>query len=103
MNESFVIRGTHRAVRGGDSPQTAWVRDEDGRMNLAEVEELTVDIQRDNHKILTIPATGDAEGRVDFTVTSANIKQKLSLLGLFRLYVRADGQVIYTGLLEVLG
>ena len=103
MNESFVIRGTHRAVHGGDNPQVTWVRDEDGKLDLSEVEELTVDIQRGNHKILTIPATGDAEGRVDFNVTSANIKQKLSLLGLFRLYVRADGQVIYTGLLEVLG
>lgn len=103
MNETFVIRGTHRAIEGGDNPQTAWVRTEAGKLDLTGVESLTVDIQRGGHKLLTIPATGDAGGRVDFTVTSANIKQKLSLLGLFRLYVRADGQVIYTGLLEVLG
>ena len=103
IGDPYVIRGTHRAYSGGDTPQVAWIRTETGRMDLSGAESVTVDILRGDNKLLTIPATGDEDGRVDFTITAENIRQKLSLLGGFRLYVRADGRVIYAGLLDVLG
>lgn len=99
----MIIQGTHRAYSGSDTPQAAWVRDDAGRADLSGAESITVDILRGDNTLLTIPATGDEDGRVDFTITAENIRQRLSLLGGFRLYVRADGRVIYTGLLDVLG
>lgn len=99
----YVVRGTHRAYMGTDSPQTAWIRDEGGRHDLTQYEEIVVEVKsmgRDRPN-LTLTATGSAEGELEFTVTADGARKRL-WPGVFNLFAKADGKVIYTGLLELL-
>lgn len=99
----YIIRGTHRAYMGVDSPQTAWIRDEAGAHDLTAYDAITVDIKgpsRDRPS-LTVDATGTAGGKLQFTVPADGARKRL-YPGTFNLFAKADGLVIYTGLLEVL-
>jgi hypothetical protein len=102
LGEVYVIRNTLRAYQGGDNPQEVWVRTEAGKLDMSNVDSLTVDILRGTLKLLTLNATSPEVGKVEFTIAEDNIHSRLSLGGLFRVLVRADGRVIATGLLEVL-
>ena len=99
----YVIRGTHRAYMGVDSPQTAWIRDEAGAHDLTAYDAITVEIKgpsRDRPN-LTVDATGTAGGKLQFTIPADGARKRL-YPGTFNLFAKADGLVIYTGLLEVL-
>lgn len=98
---TYVIRGTHRAYMDSDSPQTAWVRDEAGKLDMSEVEALTVEIKSEGRELprLTLDATSPEAGQLSFTVP-ANSPRLWP--GTFSLFAKADGEVVYTGLLEVL-
>lgn len=95
----MIIQGTHRAYMGADSPQVAWVRDNDGPVDLTGVE-VSVEVRQDGKERLSFPATGNEDGRLDFTITAEGAKRRLRP-GPYTLFAISDGRVIYTGLLEV--
>lgn len=99
----YIIRGTHRAYMGVDTPQQAWIRDEAGQHDLAAYEALSVQVKDGNRECarLTLDATGDATGKLQFTITADGARTRLGP-GTYNLFAYGDGQVIYTGLLEVL-
>lgn len=95
--------GNYRAFTGSDNAFIAWLRDEAGPLDLTAYTTLAVQVRRGSDlPLLTVTPTGDALGQLDFTLTAENIAGALSALGVFRLYVLADGAVIHTGTLEVL-
>ena len=102
VGEPYIIQGTHRAYMGADSPQVAWIRDESGRHDLTQYDDIHVEIKRDtrDRPELAVPATGTAEGKLEFTITAEGAKRRLRA-GPYTLFAISDGQVIYTGLLEV--
>lgn len=99
----IVSQGTYRAFVGADNDFTAYIRDEAGAADLTSFTTIEAEVRRGSETpLLTVGATGNAQGELSFTLTAANIAGALSALGVFRLYVLADGAVIHTGTLEVL-
>lgn len=98
----MIVRTTHRAYMGADTELSAWIRDEEGRVDLTQYDEIQVEVKRDtrDRTELTIPATGTEDGRLDFTVTAEGARKRLRP-GIFNLQVVADGEVIHIGYLEV--
>lgn len=106
LGSVYVIQNTFRAYRNATNNLSCWVRTETGKLDMSNVETLQVRIKRGNAHFtagLTVDATSPEAGKVEFTITPANIRARLDMLGLFRVYVLADDVVIATGLLEVLG
>lgn len=101
--DPYIIRGTHRGYMGSDSNQVAWVRDEAGKHDLSVYEALTVEIKRQgrDRPELTLDAEGSADGKLTFTITANGARTRLRP-GLFYLFAKGDGKIIYTGLLEML-
>ena len=96
----FVIRGTHRAYMGADTVIAVFVRDDAGRKDLSEAE-ITARIQAGRGRnLVTLPVTGDSEGKISFTLDAGTTNQRL-VPGSYDLRVEAGGQVIYTGTLEL--
>lgn len=59
-----------RAYYGADTPLEVWVRGEDGPFDLSG-DTITVEATWPWNGTLSIPATGDANGKVSFTITQA--------------------------------
>lgn len=99
----YIIRKTHRAYMGANTHLSAWVRDEAGRHDLTQYGSISVEIKRDTRDKpeLTVPATGTAEGRLEFTITADGARKRLRP-GIFNLQVVADGSVIQLGHLEII-
>lgn len=66
----YVVGQYLRAYFGADTPLDIWIRGEEGPLNLA-TDDLTVEFTWPWQSQLSIPATGDVEGHVRFTVTQA--------------------------------
>lgn len=99
----IVTQGTYRAFAGAENDFTAFIRDEAGKADLSGFAAIEAEIRRGSETpLLTVVASGDAQGELSFTITAENIAGALCALGVFRLYVLADGAVIHTGTLEVL-
>lgn len=98
----MIVRTTHRAYMGADTELSAWIRDEEGRVDLTQLGDIRVEVKRDTRDKpeLTVPATGTEQGRLDFTITAAGARKRLRP-GIFNLQVVADGEVIHIGYLEV--
>ena len=111
---AYVVRGNYRAYRNTDTPLVAWVRDDDGKLDM---DGMTVEvaipcpnpgygydyqIANGNGPELIIPATSPEAGKVEFTVTAGNINQRL-LSPAHVLFIRADGVTVGSGLLEIVG
>lgn len=94
----YVIQGTHRAYLGADSPQVAWIRGNDGPVDLSGME-VAVEVRQGGKVRMTTNATGDDKGRLDFTITAEGAKRRLRP-GPYTLFAISAGRVIYTGLLE---
>lgn len=92
---------THRANIDADTDVTCWVRNRTGRVDLS-AEALTVPVYAYGHEceLMTLDATGTTEGQATFTVT-ADQTHRYFPAGLYRFAVKADGSVVYAGLLEV--
>lgn len=99
----YLIRGTHRTYMSADTDMTAWVRTEVGKLDLTAYETLEVEVMTYGRPKprTTLTATGTADGLLSFTVTAEGARKRL-WPGTFNLFAKGDGQVIYTGLLEVL-
>ena len=101
----IVVQNTLRAYRDTENSFQLWVRDDAGKVDLTG-QTLQVRVKRGNAHYrggLILDATSPEAGLVEFDITPQNIKARLGMLGLFRVYVLADDVVIATGLLEVLG
>lgn len=110
---AYPVRGIYRAYRNTDTPLTAWVRDEAGKLDMTgQTVEVAIpypcpgwgyDYQIGTHgPELIIPATSPEAGKVEFTITAGNINQKLQGPAQV-LFIRADGVTVGTGLLEIVG
>lgn len=102
LGDPYVIKGTHRAYVGVDSPQAAWVRTESGKLDLSGVTALQAVIKRGASDVLSVDATSPEAGKVSFTITGEQSRHSLSWSNSYTLHVIADGRVIYTGILEVI-
>lgn len=112
--EPYIIRGNLRAYRQATNPFTVYVRDDSGPLDLSDVDVLQAAITTDPMGCccwdypngpapeLLIDATSSAAGKVQFTITAAQLQTRL-YGPQFNLFVRADDQTIYTALLEVVG
>ncbi|WP_180859704.1 hypothetical protein [Stenotrophomonas maltophilia] len=96
----IVAQNSYQAIRGADVECQCWLRDDAGRVNL---HELSLEVQAiaygRKHVQATWPATGDSEGRLQFTVPNGH---KLDG-GLYQLRIRFDpsGELVSLGLLEI--
>jgi len=113
VQDVYVVRGSVRAYRQTANPLTVYVRTEDGPMDLSGVQTLEVAIpwrqsfsgywdygNATQGLYLTVPAYSPEAGRVMFTLTSDTLA---TLYGSSNtLYIRADGRVVYTALLEII-
>lgn len=96
----MIIQGTHRAYMGADTVIAAFVRDDDGRKDLEDMT-ITASVQVGPGKeVVSFPVTGDSKGRITFTVDGVTTEQRLAP-GTFALRVEAEGQMVYTGILEM--
>lgn len=111
----YVVRGTLRAYRGTDNAMTAFVRTEQGPIDLSGVTTLEAVVMDGNgpwwcwdyglptelgQPILTVPAYSPTPGRVMFTLERGSIRSRLYGAS-HTLFIRADGRTIYSALLEV--
>lgn len=101
LGSPYVIVGMHRAYRDTDTPITAWVRTEAGRMDLSGAEAIEVAIERRGHELLRVDATGSELGRLDFTIPAPIPQRHVPGEGVFVLKAYADGRLVYTAHLEV--
>lgn len=98
--DPYVIRGSHRIFQCADTPVTAWVRTETGKLDLTG-QELSVVIESGNRELVTLPATSSEIGKLEFTVPAETIKHSFPRLGPYVIKAFAGSRVIYTALLEV--
>lgn len=97
----MIIRGNHRAYMGADTEIEAFVRDDAGPMDLSGAEPIMARVYAGPGKeVVSFPATGDASGRVTFTVDGIAASQHLQP-GIFALRVELGGRVVYTANLEM--
>lgn len=96
--------GFAKAHADADTPITLYVRNEAGRANLTgdPAPVLLVSVRRfgANTPISTFPATGDAQGKVTFTVTASDVRRTLYPGG-YAYRLTADGVNVQSGVLEV--
>jgi hypothetical protein len=93
---------TYTASQAADADFMTWIRSVDGRADLDGVElEVVVRGYGRCHPWLTVPATGDAQGKVQWGITTEQAKGLG--LGLYRIIIRrADkGELLHRGTLEV--
>lgn len=92
---------THRAHMGSTTTLTCWVRDEAGKRDLAG-KALTVPVYAYGMGVplLTLDATQVATGQVAFDITQPATERYFER-GLYRFTVKADDEVAYSGLLEL--
>lgn len=96
----MIIRGTHRAYMGADTEIEAFVRDDEGPMSLSGAEQIIVRVRAmDRKEVATFVGTGDAGGRITFTVDGEAAKRLQP--GVFGFRVYADDRTIYTAILEI--
>ena len=70
----YIIGNYLRAYFGADTPLSVYVRGEEGPIDLS-ADTLTVEFTWPWQSVFSIPATGNADGRVSFTVTQAMLWQ----------------------------
>lgn len=93
---------TYTASQSADAEFVAWIRDGDGRANLDDVAiEVVVSPYPRGHPRLTVDASGNAEGQVQWGITAEQAK-KIGQ-GLYKIIIRrADkGELLHRGTLEV--
>lgn len=93
---------TYTASQSADTALTTWIRGVDGRANLASIPlEVVVSPYPRGHERLTVPATGDALGKVEWGITTEQAK-KIGQ-GLYKIIIRrADkGELLHRGTLEI--
>lgn len=116
VQDVYLIRGTLRAYRGTDNPQTVYVRTEEGPIDLSGIQLLEAVVVGDGawpywgwdyglgpqwRPLLTVTAYSPVAGRVMFTLTAENVA---SLCGsTYTLFLRGDDRTLYTANLEVVG
>jgi hypothetical protein len=111
--DPYIIRGNLRAYRQTNNPITVYVRDDAGPLDMSAVDVLQAaitlgpscdywDYPNGPAPELLIDATTPAPGKVQFTITSAQLQTRLFGPS-FNLFVRADDQTVYTAQLEVVG
>lgn len=98
----MITQSAHRAFRGSDTAQEAWVRDNAGPVDLSEAE-LQVKFKVGAATVATAEAQGFEDGRVTFTVLAETLKRRRLWRSLYDLQVVAGGRVVHTGVLEVVG
>ena len=98
----MIIQGTHRAYFGADTVIAAFVRDDEGRKDLSGAEITAVLYLWQGKDVMRLDAEGTEEGRVSFTLEAAEAERLLKP-GIYTFRVVADGEVIYTGNLEMVG
>ena len=111
--DAYVIRGTVRVFRQTTNPVTVYVRSEEGPLDLSQVTTLEVAIPwaqsftpwwdygtATQGLFLTLTAYSPEPGRVMFTLPSETLARLYGSSNV--LYVRADGRVVYTALLEII-
>lgn len=97
----YIIQGTHRAYMGADTVVAAWVRDDAGRRDLSGADAITATLyQGPAREVATFACSGNDQGRVSFNIDSEATDQLLAPGGYY-LKVTADGEVIYTALVEL--
>lgn len=96
--------GYLKAYADADTPLTLYVRTEDGRAVLTgeSAPVLLVSLRRFGSQVpvSTFPATGDALGKVTFTVTAGDVKRDINP-GVYAYRLTADGVHVQDGVLEV--
>lgn len=96
----IVVQRTYQAIRRGPTLCECWVRNEEGSADLSG---MSIEIQAvaygGRHVRATWPATGDAAGRLQFTVPEDHVLNE----GLHQLRARVEGtgQLVSLGLLEI--
>lgn len=99
----MVVDQPQRAYLGADNVISVYVRTDSGRRDMSGAESIVARVKRWNdHVVAEIEATGDANGRVAFTVTQELGEQQLAP-GTFVFQIVADDEVVATGTLEVVG
>ena len=99
----MIVDQPQRAYLGADNEMAVYLRTDAGRRDMSGAEEIKALVKRWNgHVVAEVEATGDANGRVAFTVTQELGEQQLAP-GTFALQIVADGEVVATGTLEVVG
>lgn len=96
----IVAQTSYQAIRGADVECQCWLRDEAGPVSLSEFSlEIQAVAYGRRHIQATWPATGDNQGRVQFTVPNGH---KLNG-GLYQLRIRVEpsGELVSLGLLEI--
>lgn len=96
--------GFTRANADADTVVTLYVRDDNGRIDLTGegAPELAVAIRAfgASTPVKTFPATGDALGKVQFTVTAADVKRDINP-GVYAYRLTANGVQMQSGVLEI--
>jgi hypothetical protein len=96
--------GFVKANADADTPITLYVRDDAGPVDLTgeSAPVLLVSVRRfgASMPISTFPASGDANGRVSFTVTANDVRRTL-FPGVYAYRLTIDGVQAQTGVLEV--
>lgn len=96
----IVAQTSYQAIRGADVACQCWLRDEAGRVDASGLSlEVEAVAYGRKHVQATWPATGDNQGRVQFTVPNGH---KLNG-GLYQLRIRVEpsGELASLGLLEI--
>lgn len=93
---------TYTASQSADAEFITWIRDGDGRADLAGAElEVVVRGYGQRHERLTVEATGTALGEVQWGITTEQA-HKLGC-GLYRIIIRRSdkGELLHRGTLEI--
>lgn len=93
---------TYTASQSADAEFVTWIRDGDGRASLDDVAiEVVVSPYPRGHDRLTVEALGDAQGQVQWGVTTEQAR-KLGR-GLFQIIIRRSdkGELLHRGTLEI--
>ncbi len=99
----MIVQQPHRLYLGADNVVAIYLRDDDGARDMSGAVSIVAAVKRWNGcTVAEIEATGEASGRVAFTVTQELGEQQLAP-GAFALQIVADGEVVATGILEVVG
>ncbi|HIE0523798.1 TPA: hypothetical protein ACXJLS_000390 [Stenotrophomonas maltophilia] len=96
----IVAQTSYQAIRGADVECQCWLRDEAGRVDASQMDlQVEAVAYRRRHVQATWQATGNAEGRIQFTVPNGH---KLNG-GLYQLRIRVEpsGELVSLGLLEI--
>lgn len=98
----MIVQQPRRVYLGADNQMAVYVRSDSGRMDLSGA---TVKVRvkgQNGNQLAEFDATGSEGGRVAYTVTTELAEQHLGP-GVFIEQVVADGEIVATGILEVVG